>query len=101
HTGILTVAYAAPEFFRGETSRTSDQYSLAVTYCMLRGGRLPFRGNPAQLMAGHLTGLPDVGMIGEPEAPAVLRALAKEPQARWLTCREFVTALRRSSSPAA
>src|SRR5205807_1185379 len=44
HTGNLTVAYAAPEFFMGHTSRSSDQYSLAVTYCQLRGGRLPFAG---------------------------------------------------------
>src|SRR5262249_54143129 len=35
HTGSLTLSYAAPEFFMGHTSRYSDQYSLAVTYCQL------------------------------------------------------------------
>ncbi len=41
HTGILSLAYAAPECFDGITSNRSDQYSLAMTYCHLRGGRLP------------------------------------------------------------
>lgn len=94
HTGNLTVAYAAPEFFRGETSRTSDQYSLAVTYCVLRGGRLPFQGHAAQLMAGHLTGVPDLSGIPPLEWRAVHRALSKDPQARWPDCRSFVTALK-------
>src|SRR5205807_3850059 len=51
NTGSLTPAYAAPEFFKGQTSTLSDQYSLAVSYCELRGGRLPFNGNAMQLMA--------------------------------------------------
>src|SRR5262245_24144935 len=33
--GGLTPAYAAPETFSGRTTRWSDQYSLAVTYCHL------------------------------------------------------------------
>ncbi|HEY8504336.1 MAG TPA: serine/threonine-protein kinase, partial [Gemmataceae bacterium] len=44
---VLAPPYAAPEFFAGHTSRHSDQYSLAVTYCQLRGGRLPFEGAQA------------------------------------------------------
>src|SRR5262249_26053254 len=54
HTGALTPSYAAPEFFQGQTSNHSDQYCLAVSYCRLRGGRLPFEGSRAQIMAGHL-----------------------------------------------
>src|SRR5262249_27795037 len=59
HTGALTVAYAAPEFFQGQTTHQSDQYSLAMTYCQLRGGRLPFTGTIGQIMAGHLSKPPD------------------------------------------
>src|SRR5262249_26550509 len=40
--GHLTPGYAAPECFRGQTSDRPDQYSLAVSYCQLRGNRLPF-----------------------------------------------------------
>jgi hypothetical protein len=90
HTGSLTPAYAAPEFFNGQTFRQSDQYSLAVTYCHLRGGRLPYTGTPAQIMAGHLLRPPDLTMLPENERPAVLRALAKRPEDRWPSSRAFV-----------
>ncbi|HLW68231.1 MAG TPA: serine/threonine-protein kinase [Gemmataceae bacterium] len=93
HSGSLTPLYAPPEFFNGQTTRTSDQYALAITYCQLRGGRLPFDGNVAQVTAGHLYRAPDLSMIQEAERPVVLRALAKEPEARWPSCEEFVEAL--------
>src|SRR5207249_6209987 len=60
NSGALTVSYAAPECFQGQTSRFSDQYSLAVTYCEMRGGRLPFEGSVAQTVAGHLGQPPDL-----------------------------------------
>ena len=44
-SGSMTPAYAAPEFFKGQAGGQSDQYALAVSYCQLRGGRLPFEGN--------------------------------------------------------
>ncbi|WP_435018139.1 protein kinase family protein [Tundrisphaera sp. TA3] len=93
HTGIWTFAYAPPEFFRGETSRQSDQYSLAVTYCQLRGGRLPFDGGAASVTAGHLFGDPDLGGLPGPERAVVGRALSKAPGDRWPGCRAFVEAL--------
>lgn len=93
HTGSLTLSYAPPEFFQGHTARSSDQYSLAVTYCQLRGGRLPFVGNPGQVTAGHLKGKPDLTMLPFDERAAVERALQKDHRARWPTCVEFVKAL--------
>jgi hypothetical protein len=93
HTGNLSLAYAAPEFFDGRTARNSDQYSLAVTYAQLRGGRLPFAGSTAQIVAGHLSREPDLTMLPEEERPVVGRALAKRPQERWPSCAEFVNAL--------
>ena len=95
-TGSLTPAYAPPEFFRGETAEQSDQYSLAVTYCMLRGSRLPFAGTYYQLMAGHTTGTPDLTMLPETERPAVARALSKSRQERWANCVAFVEDLRQT-----
>jgi formylglycine-generating enzyme required for sulfatase activity len=96
HSGGLTVAYAAPEFLAGQTSGRSDQYSLAATYCQLRGGRLPFAGSPAQVVAGHLHQAPELSMLPEPERAAVARALAKRPQDRWPSCGAFVEALRQA-----
>jgi tetratricopeptide (TPR) repeat protein/serine/threonine protein kinase len=96
-SGGLTPAYAAPEFFSGQATRWSDQYCLAVTYCQLRGGRLPFGGNAMQVMAGHITQPPDLAMLPEAERPAVARALAKQPEQRWPSCREFAEALAASA----
>jgi formylglycine-generating enzyme required for sulfatase activity len=90
----ITPAYAAPEVFSGETSPTADQYSLAVTYCHLRGGRLPFEAViAAQMMLRHVMHKPDLTMIPEHERPVIARALAKTPEERWASCEEFVAAL--------
>ena len=53
----VTVAYAAPESFKGKVTPTSDQYSLAITYAELRTGRLPFDETmtPYQVMEAHVT----------------------------------------------
>lgn len=92
-----TPAYAAPEFFDGTTSSQSDQYSLAVTYCLLRGGRLPFEGRlTADLMEAHRKADPDLSMVPVEERPALVRALAKKPKDRWTSCSEFVSALKRT-----
>jgi serine/threonine protein kinase len=92
-SGSMTPVYAAPEFFGNQATRWSDQYSLAVTYCQLRGGKLPFEGSPWQVMSGHLTQAPDLTMLPEAERPAVARALAKKPEERWDSCRDFADAI--------
>jgi serine/threonine protein kinase len=93
HSGGLTPAYAAPEFLRKQTADQSDQYSLAVTYCYLRGGVLPFEGTIEEIIYGHLQVTPKLLMLPEVERPIVARALAKEPTERWPSCRDFVEAL--------
>jgi serine/threonine protein kinase len=97
-SGSMTPAYAAPEFFDGQMSNRSDQYALAVSYCQLIGGRLPFSGTVAQLMAGHVKGEPDLSMVPEGERPIVRRALAKKPDDRYPDCRAFVRALTEHAS---
>jgi serine/threonine protein kinase len=94
----MTPAYTAPEFLRGQATRWSDQYCLAVTYCHLRGGRLPFNGTAMELMAGHMMHIPDLSMLPEPERAAVARALSKKPEERWPNCLAFIKALGGSSS---
>lgn len=98
HSGGMTPTYAAPEFFAGRTSSQSDQYSLAVTYCHLRGGRPPFTGSIEEVMNGHVSRPPDLSMLPESERPAVARALAKDPKDRWPSCRAFVEALHHGGS---
>lgn len=93
NSGAMTPGYAAPEFFQGQTSPHSDQYSLAVTYCQLRGGKLPFDGNPMQVMFMHLQEDPDLTMLPAKERPPIARAMAKKPASRWPNCKAFVNAL--------
>ncbi|MCI0461538.1 MAG: PQQ-binding-like beta-propeller repeat protein, partial [Gemmataceae bacterium] len=100
-SGGMTPAYASPEQINAQVSRWSDQYSLAVTYCQLRGGQLPFQGNQAQILTGHLMNAPDLSMVPEGERPALQRALAKKPQDRWPTCTAFVAALAAGKKPSA
>jgi WD40 repeat protein len=103
HTGPMTPAYAPPEFFRGQVAAHSDQYSLAASYCELRGGRLPLTGSLAELAARHLHEPPDLTMLPEPERAAVARALSKDPRERWPNCLAFAVALRQTlaADPAA
>lgn len=90
HSSALSIAYAAPEYFDGKSTKTSDQYCLAVTWCQMRGGELPFEGTPAKTVAGHLRGKPNLSMIPPEERPAVAKALSKDPNDRWNSCSQFI-----------
>jgi serine/threonine protein kinase len=91
----MTLAYAAPEVFRDEVTRWTDQYSLAVTYYRLRVGRLPFKDNlgPMEMMQAHTTGALDFSAVPEPERTVLNKACALEPPKRFDCCGEFVAAL--------
>ncbi len=92
-----TMAYTAPEvFWRGLVGPGSDQYSLAVTYAEMRLNRPLFpTKNYFQLMNDHLQRSPDLVPLLEPEQRVVRKALAKDPDDRYRSCREFVQALER------
>lgn len=96
HTGSMTMAYAAPECFDGTTSYRSDQYSLAITYCYLRSGRLPFDGTQFEIIEGHRCKRPDLGMLPKCERVAVAKALEKHPNDRWQNSAAFIQSLRSS-----
>ncbi len=90
-----TPEYAAPEIFRGLLSRSSDQYGLAVCYCELRGGRLPFAKPPRTFHPDYVPSAPDLSMLLPPERPIVARALSPVPEERWLSCGDFIDRLTR------
>lgn len=93
HSGAMSPHYAAPEVIQGHFSQGTDQYALGVTYCQLRTGHLPYTGSPTDVMAGHLHRPPDLQGMTPAERGVVERALAKAPEDRWTSCREFVRAL--------
>lgn len=99
HRRAGTPGYAAPEVFEGRISDYSDQYSLAVTYCELRVGRLPFppiddfrdswpRRRPE----------PDLSQLSARERLIIARALKREPQGRWPSSGQMMTELTQALS---
>jgi serine/threonine protein kinase len=92
----VTVAYAAPESFKGKVTPTSDQYSLAITYAELRTGRLPFDETmtPYQVMEAHVTRTLDFSRLPEPERAVIMRGTDPDPEARWPSSRDMILAMR-------
>lgn len=90
-----TAEYVAPEVFQGFASDTGDQFSLAVTYYVLRAGRFPFPPPPpmGDLSRGYVRPAPDLAHVTAAERPALVRALSPIPQTRFATCTAFVDAL--------
>jgi serine/threonine protein kinase/outer membrane protein assembly factor BamB len=82
-----TVAYMAPEQFRGEISPAADQYALAVLAFQLLSGQVPWAMQP-----------PAVRTLNPAVPPAVeavlLQALALRPDGRYASVSAFAEALR-------
>jgi serine/threonine protein kinase len=93
HRRVGTLSYTAPELLHGWLSERSDQYSLAVTYCELRGGRLPFPEPPENAGKDYVRPAPDLSMLTPAEANVIHRALAAVPQDRWPSCAELMDRL--------
>lgn len=93
HRRAGTPQYAAPELYQGWLSDRTDQYALAVTYCQLRTGRLPFRDTPATFTTGYVRPPPDLQHLTPPEQAILARGLDPVPQSRWPSCTEMMQRL--------
>lgn len=105
---IGTMQYISPEAIEGEeVDKRSDIYSLGCTAFHLLTGRPPFTGTSiASMMSAHLTKpVPSISSVNPhlPEgADAVFKqVLAKNPESRYQSCAEFVTALQKAVGGAA
>jgi len=97
-----TLAYMAPEQIEGHPRAASDQYALAVVVYEWLCGQRPFEGSVSEVMVQHLSMPPLPLHERVPTVPAeveqvVLRALAKEPKARFVSVAAFAEALERTS----
>ena len=97
---IGTMQYISPEAIEGEVvDNRSDIYSLGCTAFHLLTGQPPFTGTTiASTMSAHLTKpVPSISTVNEnlpAKTDAVFgRVLAKNPDDRYQSCAEFVTAL--------
>jgi WD40 repeat protein/serine/threonine protein kinase len=96
-----TVGYSAPEQLRTATvDGRADQYALACVAFTMLAGHGPFeRAEPVAMMWAHVSEPPQSLCALRPELPSAVdhvlaRALAKKPDDRYATCREFAEALR-------
>lgn len=93
-----TTTYMAPEQFDGVPSPASDQYALAVAVYEWFCGTPPFQGSIMGVAVQHMQTPPPALREKVPElSPAieqvVLRALAKDPRARFPGISDFANAL--------
>lgn len=93
---VGTLAYLAPEIFQGGVaSVASDIYALGVTLYLLATGHLPFGGaSRVETVEAILQSRLPAPTIGAPLLEAlIVRAVAKDPAARFSTARELKDAL--------
>jgi len=89
--------YAAPELSYGRVSATTDQYSLAVTYCDLVAGDRVLAAGAGDTVCGSCE--INLAKIRGRERPVLERALAKDPSRRWPNCQTFIDALSEVALP--
>jgi serine/threonine protein kinase len=87
----LPPGWVAPEILQsGVVTPASDQYALAITYCQLRTGKPPFGSySPPELIEGKL----DLSRLPAAERPIIARAASRNPEERFASCVELITAL--------
>jgi hypothetical protein len=100
-TYLGTPRYSAPEQVQGNrVDGRADQYALACVAFELLAGRAPFeRDHPMAVMLAHLSEPPPSLAGRRPALPVAVdrvmaRALAKVPEQRYASCRDFADALR-------
>jgi len=100
-----TSRYMAPEQLQGHPQATSDQYALGVVVYEWLCGTTPFRGTPIEIAMQHLSKPPSPLREQVPDlSPGieeiVQRALAKEPEQRFASVKNFAMALRNPAQAA-
>jgi eukaryotic-like serine/threonine-protein kinase len=101
---IGTAQYLSPEQARGtQVDQTSDLYSLGIVLYEMLTGQVPFTGDsPVEIAMKHLSAVPPPLREQRPDIPkslelVVLRALAKDPAARYQTADEMDADLERAA----
>ena len=96
-----TINYVAPEQIRGTSVLgLADQYSLGCVLYECLTGRVPFEKDlDAAIIWAHVEETPTMPTVLRPELPPQIdevfgRVLAKRPDERYGSCREFVEAAR-------
>jgi len=91
----------APEQWSGEPVYATDQYALAILAYELLAGRSPFVGRQEQVMYQHFNVQPQPPSTFNPQLSkdvdaVILKALAKQPEDRFLSITAFANAFRQA-----
>jgi serine/threonine protein kinase len=96
-----TIDYLAPEQIQGRpVDGRADLYSLACVLYQCVTGRVPFpKDIDAAIIWAHVEEWPTLPSVVRPELPSslddvLMRAMAKQPDDRYQSCRKFVAAAR-------
>lgn len=94
---IGTISYMSPEQLKGQVLAASDQYALATVVYEWLCGQCPFTGTVAEIATQHLNSEPPSLCQYNSQVPPALervifRALAKDPEQRYPSIREFARA---------
>ncbi|MEO8049109.1 MAG: protein kinase [Acidobacteriota bacterium] len=98
NTGMVigTVQYMSPEQIAAKpASAKSDQFSLAVIAYEMLTGQKPFQGNSWASVMNQIMSVepPPIKQhrqdLGDEVTTVLRKALAKDPEARYASCREF------------
>ena len=100
-----TSRYMAPEQLQGHPQPASDQYALGVVVYEWLCGTSPFLGTPIEIAMQHLSRPPSPLREQVPDlSPAieevVQRALAKEPEQRFASVKDFAMVLQDAAQAA-
>lgn len=103
---IGTPAYMSPEQLRGQpTDERTDIYALAVIFYEMLVGTPPFSGNTIYEVASKAltTSIQPPAQFGAAIPPlfeqALMRALARDPTARWPSMRRFIAGINATLPP--
>jgi WD40 repeat protein len=96
-----TIAYMAPEQIQSQACPNSDQYSLGVVVYEWLCGARPFQGSFAEIAVKHTLAPPPSLREKVPDLPpaveeVVVKALAKDPQQRFVNVQLFALALEKA-----
>jgi serine/threonine protein kinase/WD40 repeat protein/tetratricopeptide (TPR) repeat protein len=103
HTGDLvgTLRYMAPERFEGKADVRSDVYALGVTLYEMLTLRLPFTAADRAALVGQISHTPPLpprqfaALLPRDLETIVLKAMAREPSARYAGAAQLADDLRR------